>query len=82
MEFLRPLIQAMTRQNPSHRPSSQQALEEFRIIEKAVSKYGTLWRLRLRKEAIVLRVFREIYSIYTVASFSVKHALSTFSFRQ
>jgi hypothetical protein len=65
--FLEPLAISMSRQDPSRRPSAEEALQQWRAIRGNMSFIRRHWRLRRRVEpyayGFVLDIFYVLRSI-------------------
>ncbi|TFY75607.1 hypothetical protein EWM64_g8404 [Hericium alpestre] len=56
MEFLAPLIESMTREDPAQRPTAAEALRQWTAIRKRISIFSLLWRLKRRNEGRIASV--------------------------
>ena len=72
LEFLRPLIDAMTRTNPSDRPTSKEALAQFKQLK--LPKWGTSlrWRLRSRDETSSQRLIGDAMAVIRESTFVMR----------
>ncbi|KAI0040973.1 hypothetical protein FA95DRAFT_1527043 [Auriscalpium vulgare] len=70
LDFLRPFVLAMTKQDPNMRPSAHELLEQWRLMRRNYSAVSRHWRIRLRAENVVERlVWDGIYSVRLVVHF-------------
>jgi hypothetical protein len=53
LEFLQPLIAAMTQENPTHRPTAAQARDQWNEIRREISVLHLQWRPRPRKDVLM-----------------------------
>ncbi|KAI5115822.1 hypothetical protein M0805_005571 [Coniferiporia weirii] len=63
LEFLAPLVQAMTQLAPTDRPTAEEALNRFSEITSTMSGVSARWRLRPIGEKAVRCVALELYSV-------------------
>ncbi|KAH8115228.1 kinase-like domain-containing protein [Phellopilus nigrolimitatus] len=75
-EFMRPLVDAMTREDPTKRLLAEEALIQFERIEGRVNGVSARWRLRPREERATWRLAREIYTVMREISYLTKKLLS------
>lgn len=66
VQFLWPLIEAMTRQDPAARPTAEQALVQWRAIRRRVLLFQRACRLRGRNEAALEAIVLDVISVLKV----------------
>ncbi|TFY74874.1 hypothetical protein EWM64_g9137 [Hericium alpestre] len=56
LEFLAPMIDCMTRDDPAQRPTAAEALRQWTAIRKRISMLSLLWRLKRRNEGRIASI--------------------------
>ncbi|KZV99366.1 hypothetical protein EXIGLDRAFT_831503 [Exidia glandulosa HHB12029] len=64
LEFLRPVLNAMTRRDPNERPTIDDALKQLVEATRRRNGLAFRWRLRPVKEGRVSRVFWDLMSVF------------------
>ncbi|KAI0049760.1 hypothetical protein FA95DRAFT_1604077 [Auriscalpium vulgare] len=72
LDFLAPLINAMTQQVASSRPSAEVALAEFRRMSFSLTSAELRWRLRPRDESVPVRVVYDTVAAARETFFQLK----------
>ena len=73
LDFLKPLSDWMTSQEPEDRPTADQALEKFNSIIKAEWGYKLRWRLCPPKETRKQRLFADILVVLREAGYQASN---------
>lgn len=68
MKVLIPLVEVMTSEDPTTRPTARDALALFDNIEKKQSIYVTKWKLKKKKSNMIMRLYRNMISLHPVAT--------------
>ncbi|KAI0040972.1 hypothetical protein FA95DRAFT_1683491 [Auriscalpium vulgare] len=70
LDILRPFVVLMTNSDPNMRPPARKLLEQWRLMRRSHSAVSRHWRIRLRRESVVERLFWDgIYSVRLVVHF-------------
>jgi hypothetical protein len=59
--FFTPLIEHMTQQDPSGRPTAEQALQQWRTLRSRINPLRRYWRLRERREPALIVPILDVY---------------------
>lgn len=63
MQFILPLIERMTRQRPEQRPTADELLAQWVGIRDSLDKSTFRWRLALRGEPAIGRMFNDTVAL-------------------
>lgn len=61
--MLEPLMNRMVHQDPARRPSAAEAHQQFKAIRRSVPTLYRHWDLQPRDSFLLVRVFRQTYSL-------------------
>ena len=72
VDFLKPLVQEMTRAEPPLRPTAKEALVRWQGIRKSISAVNREWRPRPRKEHPLGAVILDVASLHQFFMFCAR----------
>ncbi|KAL6300710.1 kinase-like domain-containing protein [Sparassis latifolia] len=73
LEFLEPLIKAMTARDPAHRPEAEVALKIYYDIRRRLNPPLLRWRLRPRDESAPERIIYDSVAVAREGIYRLKH---------
>lgn len=72
MQFLAPLVEWMTQDNPADRPSASEALEQFELVVRQLKGVSIRWRLQDREEGLISHVFWDLWEAVRELAWTLK----------
>ncbi|KAL6300708.1 hypothetical protein BKA93DRAFT_865912 [Sparassis latifolia] len=73
LEFLEPLVKAMTARDPAHRPDAEVALSIYHDIRRGLDPSLLRWRLRPRDESAPERILYDSVAVAREGIYRLKH---------
>ncbi|KAL6300706.1 hypothetical protein BKA93DRAFT_507980 [Sparassis latifolia] len=73
LEFLEPLVKAMTARDPAHRPDAEVALTIYHDIRRGLNPSLLRWRLRPRDESAPERILYDSVAVAREGIYRLKH---------
>ncbi|GBE85440.1 predicted protein [Sparassis crispa] len=73
LEFLEPLVKAMTARDPAHRPDAEVALTVYHDIRRGLNPPLLRWRLRPRDESAPERILYDSVAVAREGIYRLKH---------